>query len=75
MLSYSRLNSEFWCVVLQEIHSRDAPPLKPSLLSQIHFLSGTSHTELGEYQTAIEHLNEAIHHVPTNALVWYFLLV
>ena len=53
------------------MRSHGSSPLKPSLLSQIHFLCGTSHTELGHYPTAIEHLNEAIHHVPTNASVCY----
>lgn len=53
------------------MRSHGSSPLKPSLLSQIHFLCGTSHTELGHYPTAIEHLNEAIHHVSTNAAVCY----
>ena len=51
------------------MRSHGSSPLKPSLMSQIHYLCGTSHTELGHYHDAIEHLNEAVHHVPTNASV------
>ncbi|XP_065910074.1 uncharacterized protein [Dysidea avara] len=54
-----------------DIHSHASAPPKPELLSQIHFLCGTSHTELGNYHSAIEHLNEALHHVPTNASAFY----